>query len=297
MKIILANPLAPGDILMSTSAIRDLHKAYPGEYQTDIRCPTGCEQIFQNNPYITHIADNDPEAKVIKLTYEEIHRSGASGRPFAYAHTIDLGVAIGRPIPHTTLRPDLHLSAAEVSWPSPVVVKHGYEGRYWIINAGVKNDYTLKFYPYYQEVVDKLKGKIQFVQVGQKEHTHPALKDVIDMRGETDLRELFRLSYHADGALNAVSLQMVVMMALDKPCVVVAGGREGVRWQLYPGHRYLYTNGALPCCAYDGCWKSKQKDCAALVDGDPLCMRLITPDSITDAILMYYKGGRLSWPN
>jgi hypothetical protein len=50
MKLILANPLAPGDILMSTSAIRDLHKAYPGEYVTDIRCPTGCEQIFYNNP-------------------------------------------------------------------------------------------------------------------------------------------------------------------------------------------------------------------------------------------------------
>ena len=296
-KLILSNPLAPGDILMSTSAIRDLHKAYPGEYQTDIRVPTGCEQIFENNPYITHIDDADKDAKFIKLTYEEIHRSGASGRPFAYAHTIDLAKAIGRPIPHTTIRPDLHLSQADVTWPSPVVVKHGYEGRYWIINAGIKNDYTLKYYPYYQDVVNLLCEKVRFVQVGQKEHNHPALEHVIDMRGETDLRELFRLSYHADGALNCVSLQMVIMMALNKPCVVVADGREGVRWQLYPGHRYLYTNGALPCCSYDGCWRSKQKDCAALVDGDPLCMRLITPEAISEAILMYYKGGRLSWPN
>jgi len=282
---------------MSTSAIRDLHKAYPGEYQTDVRVPSGCGQIFYNNPYISRIDDKDPDAKTIRMTYEEIHRSGASGRPFAYAHTIDLGMAIGRPIPHTSLRPDLHLSAAEVSWPSPVLVKHGYEGRYWIINAGIKNDYTLKYYPYHQEVVDLLKGKVQFVQVGQKEHNHPALKGVIDMRGQTDLRELFRLSYHADGAVNAVSLQMVVMMALDKPCVVIAGGREGVRWQLYPAHRYLYTNGALPCCPYDGCWRSKKKECANLVDGEPLCMRMIRPEMVADAVTMYYDGGRLAWPN
>lgn len=292
-KLILANPLAPGDILMSTSAFRDIHKAYPGEYLTDVRCPTGCEQIFENSPYITKLDDADPEAKKIKLDYSEIHNSGWSGRPFAYAHTRDLAKNIGRPIPHTSLKPDIFLSQNEILWPSPVVVKHGFEGRYWIINAGIKSDYTLKWYPHYQKVVDLLKDKVQFVQVGQKEHNHPALEGVIDMRGETNLRDLFRLSYHADGALSAVSLQMVVMMALEKPAVIVAGGREGVRWQLFPTHRYLYTNGALKCCNYDGCWKSKPSECVNLKNGIPLCMDLITPEMIVESVLMYYKGGRL----
>jgi len=283
---------------MSTSALRDLHKAYPNEYLTDIRVPTGCEQIFFNNPYVTHIDNEDNDAKYIKLNYEEIHRSGMSGLPFASAHTIDLGKAIGRPIPSTTLRPDIFLSQDEIGWPSPVVVKHGYQERYWIINAGVKNDYTLKYYPYYQEVVDGLAGKITFVQVGQIEHNHPALKNVIDMRGQTDLRELFRLSYHADGALNAVSLQMVIMMALDKPCVVISGAREGVRWQLCGSHRFLYVNGAMKCApGGDGCWKSKKADCVNLVEGEPLCMKLITPELVISSILMYYEGGRLTWPN
>ena len=293
IKLILANPLAPGDILVSTSAIRDLHKAYPGEYETDIRVPTGCEQIFYNNPYITKI--DDEEGRFIKLNYSEIHKSGLSGNHFAYAHTIDLAKELGRTIPHTTLRPDIFLSQDEKLWPSPVVVKHGYEGKYWIVNAGTKNDYTLKGYPYYQKVIDLLKDKIKFIQVGQLDHNHPALEDVIDMRGQTDIRELFRLTYCAQGILTCVSFPMHTAAALEKPCVVVAGGREGTRWELYPDHRFLYINGAIDCCKYDGCWKSKLSQCTHLIKGIPLCMELITPEMIVEAIQMYYKGNRLTY--
>jgi ADP-heptose:LPS heptosyltransferase len=294
-KLILSNPLAPGDVLVSTCAVRDLHKAYPGEYLTDIRVPTGCEQIFENSPYITKL--DDKEAEKIKLEYPDIHNSGWSGRPFVTAHTMFLSEKIGRPIKHTSLRPDIFLSQDERLWPSPILKEHGYTGKYWIINAGVKNDYTLKYYHRYQEVVDLLKDKIQFVQVGQLEHNHPQLDGVLDIRGRTDLRELFRLSYFAEGAICGVSLQMVVMAALSKPCVVVAGGREPIRWQLTPDHRFLNTNGTMPCNAYDGCWKSKKSDCLDLisVDGEERahCMELIRPEDIVRAVELYYLGGRL----
>lgn len=296
-KLILENPLAPGDIVVSTCAIRDLHKAYPGEYLTDIRVPTGCEQIFENNPYITKIEDNDPEAERIRLDYSDIHNSGWSGRPFTTAHALDLAEKLGRPIPHTSIMPDIFLSQDEKLWPPPVLKECGYDGPYWIINSGIKNDYTLKYYPHYQEVVDLLKDEIQFVQVGQLQHSHEPLKGALDMRGKTDLRSLFRLSYHAEGAVSAVSLQMVVMAALQKPCVVVAGGREPVRWQFTPNHRFLYMNGSMICCSFDGCWKSKLADCVELVDTEkgkiPLCMELIRPEDIVRAIRLYYLGGML----
>lgn len=293
-KLILRNGLSPGDILISTCAIRDLHLAYPGKYLTDVRLPSGCDQIFENNPYITKIDDFDPEARKINMTYSEIHRSGRSGRAFSEAHTIDLEEALGIKIPVTSLRPDLHLTQDEMLWPSPVSKEYGYFGKYWIINAGIKNDYTLKYYHRYQEAVNLLKNDVQFVQVGQLEHNHPPLENVIDMRGKTTLRELFRLSYHAEGSVNAVSLQMVIMAALSKPCVVVAGGREGVRWQINPDHRYLYVNGSIDCCkSGDGCWKSKPSDCLNLKEGIPLCMEMIRPEDITRAIDLYYIGGRL----
>lgn len=295
-KLILENPLAPGDVLVSTCAIRDLHLAYPGEYLTDIRCPSGCEQVFENSPYITKIKDDDPDVRRIKLEYSGIHKSGRSGKPFVEAHTEDLAVALGRPIPSTSLLPDIFLSQDEKLWPSPVLKEHGYSGKYWIINAGIKNDYTLKHYHRHQEVVDLLKDKVQFVQVGQMEHHHPALTGVLDMRGKTNLRELFRLSYHAEGAICAVSLQMVVMAALEKPCVVISGGREPVRWQMAPNHRFLAVNGAIECARYDGCWKSKKSDCLNLLEGDvPLCMDMIRAEDVARAVELHYIGKMLEY--
>ena len=147
-----------------------------------------------------------------------------------------------------------------------------------------------------------LKGEVQFIQVGQLEHSHKPLEGALDMRGKTDLRQLFRLSYHAEGAVSAVSLQMVVMAAFQKPCVVVSGGREPIRWQMYPNHRFLAVNGSIICAAYDGCWKSKKQDCVNLVEVNdsngfaanvPLCMEMIRPEDIVRAIRLYYIGGVL----
>ena len=54
-------------------------------------------------------------------------------------------------------------------------------------------------------------------------------------------------------------------MPKNRPCVVVAGGREPAQWEAYPHHQYLHTNGALRCCDNGGCWKSRV---VPLGDGD-----------------------------
>ena len=314
-KLVLVQKQSPGDIMMATIALRDLHAMYPGEYITDMRTP--CQEIFQNNPYVTpiegysteqsiiDILKSDPNRLPIKgtvngkneiiycnLHYPMIHESGARGTHFADAMTEFLSKQLGRQIKRTGLRPELYLDQNEALWPSPVIAEHGYDGKYWVINAGTKSDYTLKQYPYYQEVVNLL-PEIKFVQIGHLDHTHPPLKNVIDLRGKTDLRQLFRLIYHAEGVLTCVSLPMHATAALKKPCVVIAGGREGTRWELYPDHQFLYVNGTLDCCVYDGCWKSKLEECAHLENKVPLCMDLIPPETVTLSILRYYKGGIL----
>ena len=109
------------------------------------------------------------------------------------------------------------------------------------------------------------------------------------------MRQLIRLCYWAHGTIGPISLQFVISAAFDQPHVCVAGGKEGPRWQMYPHGRYLYTNGALECCRWDGCWLGGEKGkCTNLVLGRfPACFELITPDMIVDAVEMYYKGGRL----
>jgi ADP-heptose:LPS heptosyltransferase len=310
-KIVLVNDLSPGDVLLMSIAIRSLHKAYPGKYISDVRSP--CNDIFQNNPYVQHINVPDPAAankvieelkkderhppimlgdtKYIISHYPLIHISGMTGLPFADGHRMFLAQQLGIDIPRTGMKPDIFFSKGELSLPRQV------EGKYWIINAGVKNDYTLKYYPYYQEVVDLLKDKIKFVQVGHSAHSHPLLKDVIDLRGKTNLRQLFLLSKYAEGAICPVSLQMVIMAGLSKPCVVVAGAREGVRWQLNPDHRFLYTNGAVKCATYDGCWRAKLEECNFKVNNNPMCMELIRPEDIARAVELHYLGGVLRYEN
>jgi ADP-heptose:LPS heptosyltransferase len=191
--------------------------------------------------------------------------------------------------------PEIYLSQEEKDWLSPVMIKKGHSERYWVINAGSKSDFPLKQYHRYQEVVNKLKDlDIAVVQCGVKSHSHKPLEGVIDMVGETpSVRELMRTIYHAEGLITCVSLPMHIAAAFRKPCVVVAGAREGTRWELYPDQRFLYVNGTLPCAPSDGCWRSKIEECNNKVSGVPRCLDMITPEEIVRAAELYYLGGML----
>jgi ADP-heptose:LPS heptosyltransferase len=115
------------------------------------------------------------------------------------------------------------------------------------------------------------------------------------LRGKTSVRELFRLIHKSEGVLTCVSFPMHIAAALSKPCVVVAGAREGTRWELYPNHQFIYLNGTLPCAPYDGCWRSQHKDCINMTEGGiPKCMAIITPKMVADRIKIYYEGGVLT---
>jgi len=290
-KKILQNRLSPGDILIMSGVIRDLLKAYPGEYKIDVRSPS--PEVYENNPNLTPLRAGDTDVETIDMQYPLIHHSGYSGLHFSDGHRLYLQEKLKRKIPKTSMRPDIFLSQSELNWIGQLRTEFEFEGKYWIINAGIKDDYTLKQYPYFQEVVDILKDEITFVQVGHQVHSHKPLNGVLDLVGKTSLRQLFRLSYYAEGAVCAVSLQMVIMQAFKKPCVIVAGGREGMRWQAINDHRFLHTNGLLTCCLEDGCWKSKLADCVNKKNNVPKCMDMIKPEVVAQAIRDYYIGGRL----
>jgi ADP-heptose:LPS heptosyltransferase/SAM-dependent methyltransferase len=332
-KILLLNRLSPGDIMVMTNAIRDLHLAHPGKYLVDIRTP--CNEIFDNSPYITKLQYDESQYNqvnhrfsqtaqdennklfvrinagekelvkeflaqigdilVIDMHYPLIHESGTVGYHFSQGHRDWLEQVLEIKIHQTDLRPNLFLTQDEKDWPSPALVKEGVDGPYWVINAGAKKDNTLKQYPYYQEVVDLLKDKITLVQIGQESHLHAAFSGVVDMRGKTNTRELFRLIAKAEGVITCVSFPMHIAAAFSKPCVVVAGAREGTRWELYPNHQFLYVNGCLTCAPYDGCWRGKEDDCNNKIKNVPRCMSLIRPVDVAWAVERYYKGGLLEY--
>jgi len=307
-KLILRNHQSPGDIVMLTAAVRDLHIAYPNRFITDVRTP--CPALWEHNSYITAIADDDPDAEVIECHYPLIHHSNTRPVHFVEAFTDFLSRKLELPIPSAAFKGDIHLSNDEKSWISQVQEITGNAEPFWLLASGGKFDFTIKWWSpeRYQQVVDALQGRVQFVQIGEKGHHHPPLNGVIDLRGKTDLRQLVRLVYHATGVLTPVSLLMHLAAAVEvKPGttkgragVVIAGGREPVNWEAYPQHQFLHTIGALSCCKTGGCWRSRtlplgdgdDKDqpinrCVDVVGSLPRCMDMITVNDVVRHIEYY----------
>jgi len=57
-KLILTNYQPPGDVVMLTAAVRDLHRCHPGQFLTDVR--TDYPQLWENNPYLTPLDLDEP---------------------------------------------------------------------------------------------------------------------------------------------------------------------------------------------------------------------------------------------
>jgi ADP-heptose:LPS heptosyltransferase len=312
-KLILKNHQSPGDILMLTATVRDLHACYPGEFLTDVR--TSADQLWQHNPRLTPLQNDDPEVITLQCNYPLIHRSNESPYHFVEAFTEFLNDKLSLHVVPQKLAGEIHLHPREKAWISQVQERTKTEIPFWVIAAGGKYDFTAKWWntSRYQEVVDYFHGKIQFVQVGELHHYHPPLRGVIDLRGLTDIRQLVRLVYHAQGVVCGVTFLMHLAAAvetkagreLSRPCVVVAGGREPPQWEAYPHHQFLHTVGALSCCEKGGCWKSRtlpmgdgsEKDaprnlCVDVVDRMPRCMDMISSEDVIRAIERYFQGGR-----
>ena len=318
-KLILHNFQSPGDLLMLTAAVRDLHLTYPGQFQTDVR--TACPELWENNPYLTNLEESDPEVESIQCDYPLIHQSNQLPYHFIHGFRLFLNEKLGIQICPHAFKGDVHLTQDEKSWLSQVDEITGTpDSRFWIIVSGGKTDFTAKWWDptRYQKIVSHFKGRLRFVQCGEvsKDHVHPPLQGAINLLGKTDLRQLLRLVYHSDGIVCPVTMFMHAAAAvevkpgrpLNRPCVIIAGGREPPQWEAYPHHQFLHTAGCLPCCDNGGCWKSRV---VPMGDGDskdkdlclrpveivshrmiPKCLDMISARQVIDAIERFIEYDR-----
>lgn len=316
-RLILAHFRAPGDVLMMTPLVRDLKRIRGSEVEVDVQ--TSFPELWQNNPYLSNLRVGDPGVEYLRLNYRSAMGRAHRGEPihFLTSFYYALQERAGISVPMLEAKPDIHLSPQEKS-------QRMIEGRYWVLVAGGKRDMPTKWYPpwKWQEVVDRLRAKghtiVQCGGVGRIHH-HPSMNGVINMVGRTTLRELLRIIYHADGVLCPITFAMHAAAALEKPCVVVAGGREEPWWEAYvpdygafghravlPAipHRFLHTIGLMDCCRETGCWYSavegspESKSCKLPIL-DPRqsyagCMDRITPDQIVAAVDSYYEQGMIA---
>lgn len=326
-KLILTHRHAVGDTVCMTALIRDIKAVRP---DLVIATETNFPDLWENSPYLVpapHKKDRQGWQK-LKLDYgKSIRKSRISPIHFLRAFHDNFTEQTGISVPLRYPKPDLHLSAKERSTPLPDLPP-----RYWVLLAGGKSDFTTKHpaVANVQEAVSILTAMgLPIVQAGgqgvRPQHWHPELSGVIDYLGRTpSRRDLIRLIQHADGVLCTITAAMHIAGALDKPCIVWAGGREEPWWESYTNaypeawgqyllepvqteHIYLHTSGLLDCCSWSspGCWRSKvvtpnAKDKACKYPTDVAgqmvakCQAMIGADKIVAGVLSYYYSGRLS---
>lgn len=68
--LLLCNNQAPGDIVMLTAAVRDLHTHYPGRFRTAIN--TLHPELFENNPHLTSRNELGEGYRVIDCDYRAL---------------------------------------------------------------------------------------------------------------------------------------------------------------------------------------------------------------------------------
>jgi hypothetical protein len=318
---------ALGDTVCMTALARDFHAAYGRQHQLAVA--GNYSPVWFHNPYVLALGKTGPapsNAKRVSLEHQHAVHDANYGGPrihFLRCFYDIFNKQTGLQVPILRPHGDLHLAGKETM---PL-----YKGRYWVLAAGHKRDVTIKQWGYaaWQALVDRLRGAgLNLVQTGSTATRcyNPKLQGVTDAVGCTqNERDLFSLIAHADGVVCGVSAAMHIAAAFEKPCVVLAGGREAPWWEHYTDryngfgpqakmrmeHKFLHTVGELACCRDSkqsprGCWKHwvtpptvlprnkwHGKMCADVVQDHehselrPRCIAMITPEDAARAVLSY----------
>lgn len=321
MHYVINNRWALGDTVCISAAVRDFALAYGPRHKITV---TGhYASYWRNNPYVTeHVGSG---SILLPVQYGNGMEAARRGEPVHFATWFhrEFKRLAGLDVPVTCAGGDIHLTLQQRRRP--------IDERYWVVVAGGKTDMTAKWWlpSRWQQTVDRLQQYgIRCVQAGAHftHHIHSRLQGCIDFTGRTDsIHDLFSLIHGAEGVICGITGPMHIAAALDRPCVVLAGGREAPAWEAYVNdfnafapvqvrtpHRFLHTVGLLPCAKAHGCWKTRtvaieaadlatatrrDKLCTEPVrDGNlsvPLCMREITVDHVVEAAMSYYEEGRL----
>jgi len=286
---------APGDLLVLTIALRDLQISYPYTFVTKVF--SYYPEIFFRNYYTNTYKFNENEeiTEIDLCSIGYIEQLRKQGLHYSDCFIYIINEKLNLNIKKTLVKPYIFLTKEQKD-PNIFKEKYKIEKPYWLINSGIKNDMPLKGYPvpYYQVVINLLKKESKFncdiIQTGHSSHVNSLLHGVNNFIGKTDnLIDYFVLMYHAEGSIGAVSLQMHTAAAFDKPCVVIAGGREEPEWEKYKNQQYLNTIGQLKCCENTGCWYKTFDQCHNRHNkfSYPECFQLIPPELIVEKVLEY----------
>ncbi|MBP5458947.1 MAG: hypothetical protein J6Y62_02045 [Clostridia bacterium] len=276
-----------GDSAIATGAVRNVKSAYP---DLKFRYTGYAEALWENNP---DVVDSAPDVELPLLRYAEDSEQGDEDERNAARGNVVEGCT-------RTLCSHLHISEVPIITRTPVLflddeekeLSERWEGR-WLLNANCQYMSRSKGYPWWQEVVDSLKGEIPVVQIGSRDarNLSPDLTGVLDWRGKSEnLRMFLSMVYGCAGVITPPSGIMNIGAAFGKKMVVVTGAREAVSLTGYPNTEYVGSE----CCGFGpcrGCMSQtfeKERPCRNPVvrrhQRYSRCMDMIKPGRVAEAV-------------
>ena len=265
----------PGDDLMCTAVLREMRRRGRRGVWMMSRFP----ELFERNPDVDMVVPSDAR-------YERmIHWVGGRSWYADYGghdHEADRSLPPERHIISlmcqscditgpVTLRPYLYLSDAERAAgriaPRQIALHSSGASAF----SAMKNKEWVP--ERYQGVVNALRGDYTLVQLGSPDD--PPLDGCLDLRGKTSKRESAAILANSVLFLGQVGFLMHLTRAVDRPAVIIYGGRE-MPWQSgYSCNTNLVTE--LPCSP---CWR--WNTCHNEIERE--CMRRISVDEVVSAV-------------
>ncbi len=121
-KVILKSHLSLGDIVCFTCAVRELHRQFPGQFETDVRTPFPA--IWENNGDITTLDEKDPDVEQFDCHYDRdsyvtVHASNQHPVHLIEGYCQDVANLLGlHDLRPKELKGHLYLSQEEYGWMS-----------------------------------------------------------------------------------------------------------------------------------------------------------------------------------
>jgi hypothetical protein len=265
----------PGDDLLCTAVLHEMRR----RGRRDIWMMSRFPELFDRNPDVDVVVPFDARYERFaewmggRSWYAHYggHDQEEDRSPSPERHIVALmcqACGISGPV---TLRPYLHLSdeerrAGRIA-PKQITLHSSGMSAF----SAMKNKEWLP--GRMQAVVHALRAEYTVVQIGSPDD--PPLDGCVDLRGKASLRESAAVIANSEIFLGQVGFLMHLARAVDRPSVIIFGGRE-MPWQSgYSCNTNLYTR--LPCSP---CWRWNACD----NEIERQCMHLIGVDDVVNAV-------------
>ena len=252
----------PGDDLMCTVVLREMRR----RGRRDIWMMSRFPELFERNPDVDAVVPYDERydryAEWLGGRSWYAHYGGhdhASDRsPVPDRHIISLLCQACGISGEVKLRPYLFLSdeerAAGRLAPRQIAIHSSGLSAY----SAMKNK---EWFPErFQQVAHALRGEFTLVQLGAS--SDPPLDGCIDLRGRTSIRESAAIIANSLLFVGQVGFLMHVARAVERPSVIIFGGREKPWQSGYSCNTNLASELACsPCWRWSACDNPVQREC------------------------------------